>query len=381
MKRILTILLPTLLAFSFNRADEPIARKPENVSLRNEVQLAIDKGLAFLKTQQKPEGWWSSEEHPALTALPLMAFHREPSGKYRSAGEPFLAKGYDFIRAHAQADGGIYGKGLSNYNTSLALTALLATGDAKDEPLITKARAFIVGQQAKGMASESLDGGIGYGVTGVSPKRAHPDLDNTLIGLEALRAYRAARPTVEIAAKDDLNWKAAIDFISRTQNLTATNPKGSAEAVDQGGFIYYPGFSNADPAEGPKALRSYGSMTYAGLLSFIFADVKKDDQRVTAALDWLTKNYTLDENPGMGRAGFYYYLHLMTKGLTAAGIDQLTLADGKKIDWRPAVTKKLLDLQQTDGSWVNDTGRWMEKDAVLVTSYGVLSLELIYRGL
>lgn len=382
MKTLASLLLPALVAFTFCRAEEPLARKTENVSLRNEVQLAIDKGLGFLKAQQKPEGWWSTEEHPALTALPLMAFHREPSGKYREANAPFLQKGYDFIRARAQADGGIYGKGLSNYNTSLSLTALLDTGDSKDEPLITKARAFIVGQQAKGMASESLDGGVGYGPTGVSPKRSHPDLDNTLIGLEALRAYRAARPNVEIAAKDDLNWQAAIDFISRTQNLTATNPKGSSEPKDQGGFIYYPGYSNADPAEGPKALRSYGSMSYAGLLSFIFADLKKDDQRVTAALDWLKKNYSVAENPGMGQAGYYYYLHLMTKGLTAAGVDQLTLADGQKIDWRSVVAKKLLDLQQADGSWVNaESGRWMEKDAVLVTCYGVLTLEQIYLGL
>ncbi len=380
MKTPLLTFTSAVLALTLTRAEEPIARNPENVSLRNEVQVAIDKGLAFLKTQQKPEGWWANEEYPALTALPLMAFHREPTGQYRDAKTPFLKSGYDFLRSKIHDDGGIYDKGLSNYNTSVCLTALLDTGDAKDEPAITKARAFIVGQQAKGMASESLDGGIGYGPTGVSPKRAHPDLDNTVISLEALRAYRAARPNVEVT--NDLDWKAAIDFISRTQNLTSTNPKGSADPKDQGGFIYYPGYSNADSAEGPKALRSYGSMSYAGLLSFIFADLKKEDARVTAALDWLQKNYSLDENPGMGKAGLYYYLHLMTKGLTAAHIDELTLADGKKIDWRPAVAKKLLDLQKSDGSWVNDdSGRWMEKDAVLVTSYGVLTLEQIYRGL
>lgn len=362
-------------------AAETLPRKTENVSLRNEVQLAIDKGLAFLKSQQKPEGWWSNEEQPALTALPIMAFQRDPSGKYRSEQPEFLQKGLNFVRGFAKPDGGIYAKGLSNYNTSICMTALLGTGKPEDEPIITKARAFIVGQQAKGMADESLDGGIGYGPTGVSPKRQHPDLDNTLISLEALQAYRAARPNVEIQKKDDLNWEAAIAFLSRTQNNPASNPKGSTDPKDKGGFIYYPGFSNADPPEGPKALRSYGSMTYAGLLSFIYADLKKDDPRVSAALDWATKNFTLDENPGMGRAGHYYYLHLLTKGLAAAGVNELELADGRKIDWQPAVAKKLLDLQQGDGSWVNDTGRWMEKDPVLVTSYCVLALEIIYNRL
>ncbi|MDB6171565.1 MAG: Cycloartenol synthase-like protein [Chthoniobacteraceae bacterium] len=379
MKLPFLILIATALAGSPLFAEEPIARKAENVSFRNEIQLAIDKGLTWLKENQKPDGYWSTDEHPALTSLPLLAFHREPTGKYRDGKAPFLQKGYDFIRAKAQPDGGIYGKGLSNYNTSLALVALLTTRDPKDEPLITKAREFIIAQQATGMASESLDGGIGYGPTGVSPKRQHPDLDNTLISIEALQAYRASRPEVE--AKHDLNWQAAIDFISRTQNLPSHNPKGSADPADKGGFIYYPGFSNADPAEGPKALRSYGTMTYAGLLSFIYADLKKDDPRVVAALEWLTKNFTLEENPGMGRAGLYYYYHLMSKGLVAAGVDKLQLADGKKVEWAPVLAGKLIQLQQGDGSWVNDTARWMEKDPVLVTCYCVLTLELIYNRL
>lgn len=381
MKSLILALTATLFATPL-LAQEPIAQKPENVSFRNEVQIAIDRGLGFLKEQQKAAGSWSSEDYPALTALPLIAFHREPSGKYRDPSKhEFLQRGYDFVRKHAQPDGGIYAKGLSNYNTSICLIALLGTGNPKDEPLIEKARQFIVNQQAKGMADESLDGGIGYGPTGVSPKRQHPDLDNTLIALEALRAYKAARPTKEITAAQELNWQAAIDFISRTQNLPATNPKASTDEANKGGFVYYPGFSHADPAEGPKALRSYGSMTYAGLLSFIYADLKKDDQRVVAALDWLKKNYNLEENPGMGKQGFYYYLHLMTKGLTAAGVEELELANGKKVDWEMAVAKKVLDLQQGDGSWVNDNSRWMEKDPVLVTTYCVLTLELIYHRL
>ncbi len=40
-----------------------------------------------------------------------------------------------------------------------------------------------------------------------------------------------------------------------------------------------------------------------------------------------------------------------------------------------------MNLQNADGSWVNDTARWMEKDPALVTSYGVMSLEIIYNRL
>jgi squalene-hopene/tetraprenyl-beta-curcumene cyclase len=381
--------LATLLSTA---AAEPIPRKPENVSIRNEVQLAIDRGLAWLKAQQQPDGSFAnpantaaSAEHPALTALPLMAFQREPTGTYRPAPE-FMEKGYDFLRKNAQPDGGIYARGLSNYNTAVALMALLGTGEAKDEPLITKAREFVVGQQASGLAKSELDGGFGYGPTGSSPKRQHPDLDNTLISLEALRAYRAARPQAEIPAGKDLNWDAAIAFVSRTQNLPSHNKEAwaSDDPANIGGFVYYPGFSNAGEQQLPNgrtALRSYGTMTYAGLLSFIYADLQAEDPRVAAALEWLKKNYTLEENPGMGRQGLYYYYHLAAKGLAAAGIETLEDASGRKIDWARELALKLINLQNSDGSWVNDTARWMEKDPVLVTSYCLLALEQIYHQL
>ena len=372
---------PALLA-----ADDPIPRNSKNLSLRNEIQLAIDQGLAFLKTQQKDDGSWSAADpnHPALTALPLVAFQREPSGKYLKEQPEFMRKGYAFLRSHVQPDGGIYTKGLSNYNTSTALLALLNTGDAKDEPLIRAAHDFIVGQQASGLTNPALDGGISYGPTGTS--RQHPDLDNTLVGLEAIRAFKAARPGVEVAAGKDLNWAAAIDFVTRCQNLPGANkePWASGDPANKGGFIYFPGDSKAgemDTADGKKALRSYGTMSYAGLLSFIYADLKKDDPRVTAALDWLKQNYTLDENPGLKNAGLFYYYHLMTKGLTAAGVDTLTLPDGRKVDWKNDLALKLISAQNADGSWVNDNARWMEKDNVLVTTYCVMSLEIIYRRL
>jgi squalene-hopene/tetraprenyl-beta-curcumene cyclase len=378
-------LLPAALALALcgTAFAEKLPRKESNVSLRNEVQLAIDKGLAWLAKQQQPDGSFSNPEHPSLTALPVLAFLREPSGKYAGAAKPeHIEKALAFIRSKAKPDGSIFEKGLSNYNTSICLTTLLAVGNPKDEPLIAAANRFVIGQQAKGMANESLDGGIGYGETGVSPKRKHPDLDNTLIALEALRAYKAARPATEVAAGSDLDWNAAIAFISRCQNLPETNPAASKEPTDRGGFIYYPGFSNAAPSDGSAPLRSYGSMTYAGLLSFIYADLQKDDQRVVAALDWLRKNYDLKQNPGMGAAGYYYYLHLMARGLAAAGVETLETADGRKIDWARDLALRIIDLQQPNGSWINEeSARWMEKDAVLVTSYCVLALAIAHDQL
>jgi squalene-hopene/tetraprenyl-beta-curcumene cyclase len=372
--------MKTFLCLLLSVALSSVAAEPARVQ-------SIEKGVQWLLNQQQADGSFAnpanptaSQDHPALTALPLIALHR--SGL---APKEALRKGYAFLRSKAQPDGGIYVKGLSNYNTSVALVALLGTGDPQDEPLITRARAFVAGQQAKDMAKPELNGGFGYGPTGASPKRQHPDLDNTLVSLQALAAYKHARPNAELAPGQDLDWKAAIDFVTRCQNLPEKNPEpwASGDPANRGGAVYYPGFSNAgeqDLGGGKKALRSYGTMSYAALLSFIYADLPKDDPRVTAALDWLVKNYTTEENPGLGRMGLYYYYHLAVRGLSAAGVKELTTADGRKVDWERELQAKILSLQQPDGSWVNDTARWMETDPVLVTSYCLLALEEMRGG-
>jgi squalene-hopene/tetraprenyl-beta-curcumene cyclase len=117
------------------------------------------------------------------------------------------------------------------------------------------------------------------------------------------------------------------------------------------------------------------------MLSYIYADLKKDDPRVAAVYDWLKNNYTLEENPGMKDAGLYYYYHTMTKALRAYGVDKLVTPDGKEVNWARDLALKLIQLQQTDGSWVNTNARWWEKEPALVTAYALLSLELLWREL
>jgi squalene-hopene/tetraprenyl-beta-curcumene cyclase len=121
-------------------------------------------------------------------------------------------------------------------------------------------------------------------------------------------------------------------------------------------------------------LRSYGSMTYAGLKSMIFAGLTADDPRVKAAIDWLRCHYTFAENPGMGDAGLYYYFHTAAKALDALGEDPFTDAAGIAHDWRTELSAALLARQRDDGSWVNTNKRWLEDDSNLVTAYVLLAL-------
>ena len=315
-----------------------------------------------------------------------MAFKGEPNGRFQSNEPPWIKKSYAFILSCARTDGGIHQSNLVTYNTSISMMALLAADKKEYEPILRKARNFLIGLQgdfgAKGQLDDVFDGGIGYG-----SKYQHSDMANTLAALEALYYSQHLVNDKNFAEAKDLNWEAAIHFIQNCQNLPSYNKESwvSDDPRNKGGFVYYPGQSMAgaetNAATGKVALRSYGSISYAGMLSYIYAKLKRDDPRVLAVFEWLRKNYTIEENPGMGPQGLFYYFHTMTKALTSYGVADLELIDGRGINWRRDLAMKLINLQQRDGSWSNENGRWWEKDPSLVTAYAVLSLEMIHRDL
>ena len=379
----LTVLL-SAVAISASGQELKVQGHEGDLSLKLEIQGRIDRALAWLAGQQGKSGAYGDETYPAITALTLSAIMGDP-GRDAQAVPEAAAKGYEFLMSKRQRDGGIYVKGLGTYNTALALVAFLHRADEPAyEDAIRQARRFLINQQAdfdqKGVTDNELDGGIGYGGT-----YSHSDLSNTNLAIEALYLSRQVLADRPGGAGAELNWDAAIQFVTRCQNAPQNDlPYLSVKEEDRGGFVYFPGDSKAGKEEvGDKiALRSYGSMNYAGLLSLIYAQVDANDPRVVAAVEWLGKHFSLTENPGMGAQGLYYYYHTMAKTLSASRMDRLQVADGTKVNWKEKLALALSDAQRPDGSWVNaSASRWMEDNPVLVTSYAVLSLEQIARQL
>jgi squalene-hopene/tetraprenyl-beta-curcumene cyclase len=364
-----------------------LLRAPDNQSLRNEIQHSIDRGLAWLTANQNSNGWWQTSDHPAVTGLALMAFNGDPMDRYRGKEPAHLKRAYSFILSQAKPDGSICLTNLPTYNTAISMMALLSANNPQHDSILRKARTFLISVQhdfgEKGKLDSPFDGGFGYGL----PSDKVSDMSNTLLALEAMYYSKRLVTDESVAGAKDLNWKAAIHFLESCQNLPSHNkePWASDDPANRGGFIYHSGRSNAggetNTVTGRITLRSYGSISYAGLLSYIYADLRRDDPRVKAVFDWLKDNYTLEENPGMGKAGLFYYYHTMTKALQVSGIGDLEMANSKRVNWRHDLALKLIQLQQRDGSWANENARWWEKEPALATSYALLSLEMLWHGL
>ena len=328
---------------------------------------AVAKAINYLKSQgQLDDGSYSGYAGPGVTALITTAILRHG----RSPDDPLVARSLEYLEQFVQPDGGIHQPGTlyKNYETCLAILCFAAgNDDGRYDDLLKKADAFVKGHQwDAGEGKDKSDpafGGAGYG------KHKRPDLSNTNFLVDALKA------TGNDA--DSEAMRRALIFISRCQNLeTEHNTTPFSAKNPDGGFYYTPaagGTSQAGMAE-TGGLRSYGSMTYAGLKSMIYAGVGPDDPRVQAALKWIRKNYDLQSNPGLGSAGLYYYYHTFAKALDATGEDLLSDEDGQPHNWRVELVAELARRQQADGSWVNENARWLEGDANLVTGYALLAL-------
>ena len=166
--KFLTYFLGTkFLLFSFAYGKNPV-----DLSIQLEVKRAVEKGLSWLNAEQnRTSGHWGDSNYPALTGLALRANLGAPDSEVDSRTEKILSKGFEFLFSKVQSDGGIYGKGLASYNTSICMMALMQTKNPKFEPIIVKARNFLINQQSdfdqKGEIDNTFDGGIGYSFSAI----------------------------------------------------------------------------------------------------------------------------------------------------------------------------------------------------------------------
>lgn len=365
----LALVLVPLAAFAQNTMDP---------SLAYQARHAWTQAHKFLLENQLEDGSWSS--HPALTALAIHALILDPSGLTQE-DEKAIDRGFEYILQYQQPDGGIYNVDNRAYTTALSVQAMAVDGRKAFLDPIRKGKEFLIELQVDEGEGYGPDhpfyGGVGYG----SDER--PDLSNTHFSLEAIKLaeeieerYANVLPEdeddLEKQEEQGAHWRKALIFLSRCQNVKAINDMDYA--LDDGGFIYETGQYKTERSH------SYGSMTYAGAKSLIFADVDKDDLRVRKAIEWISGHYTVEENPTWGSTALYYYYMTFSKCLHAMELDTITDSAGTH-DWRKDLIRALVKRQSEDGSWVNENGAYWENVRDLCTAHALGALKLALQGL
>ena len=329
---------------------------------------SVEKGASFLLSKQAEDGHWSDPQMPALTALPLWALSTAnlPNLQTSQTFQTSRAKAAAFVLKTQREDGGFYvpkpgrgGSGLGNYNTSVCLSALFDSGLAPKAALL-KARTYIASSQLEG--DDTMAGGFGYDKIS---RRRYADLSNTSYAMSAMAKTASLEEFRTEGKKADIDWDKALSFVENLMNK---------EGPDKGGAAYNertPQAGTSTNAQGRVHLRAYGSMTYAAVLSMCSAKLDRGDPRVRQSLEYLTKYWSVEENPGMGNQGLYYFYDIMARALSAAGVEKVG-----EHEWKKELSTKVISLQKPDGSWANDNNRFWEADPVLCTSFALLVLNL-----
>ncbi len=343
------------------------------------AQSLLNGGISYFLSQREADGGWSfggGKMEPALTALVLKCLLGHPDFDRNS---PVVKKGFEVILKYRQPDGAIFNpkEGQAAYTTAIAVMAMSVANDPRLKGAIDDGVKYLKGIQIQPgqespdgtivTASDPNVGGVGYG------RNNSPNLSVLHFAIEAW--HDAGVPA------DDEAMKRAVGFLTRLQNRSESNPMEFAKnGSNDGGFVYDLGSSKAgDNPGGGK--RSYGSMTYAGFKSMLYAGVAKDDPRVVAAYDWIRRYWRLDSNPnmpaGQSKEGLFYYYRLFARALQALGRDEIPDFKDKTVmhNWRAELVDKLAEQVQPSGAWANDADRWNEGSPTLVTCYCVMALE------
>lgn len=351
------------------------------------------RAIEFLRATQQESGGWGEPggggpAFPAVTALAVQGMLLDPRIDGRDEA---VRRGVARVLSFAKPDGGIHDGVLPTYNTAICVSMLSHVRTPEAAAAVERGIALLKRMQwgafdpATEPSPEAPDwtepigedhpyfGGMGYG------KHGRPDGSNTQFFVQAL--HDAGVSTADEA------YARALVFLRRLQMDGRVNEMGYAEGSRQGGFIYatvpdaesvdsVPGQSQAGEFDEELAdgmvgarLRSYGSMTYAGFKSLIYADLPPDDARVVSALGWIERNFSVDDNAGMGQEGRYYGYLAMARALQAWGGAEVA---GR--DWRAELVRAIADLQEDNGGMRVMHDRWMEGERELITAYALVAL-------
>lgn len=414
-----TWLLSVLLLSACEKASPPsaaaagpsnAAASPPAESLRPRLLEVYSSAADWLVSQQDASGAWKmatgghSTPSPSYTGLVVTGLASAPD-EIRARFKPALEKGVAYILTKRNTDGSI-GEGpggsfLKTYTTAICLMALGSVertdkvGDA-----IRGAQAYLKQNQLK----EGDRGGVGYGDD--NPKvdeKGQLTVKKTIANLSTT-GFAASGMRMSGLPQDDEFWKLVVEFVRKCQNSSEVNTdkefaaklqKAGLSIGDDGGLFYAPLADRKEAKAGTvkiadrEIIQSYGTMTYDGVKTYLYAGLGQDSPEVKAAMDWVRKNYTVEVHPGFmfdekqrhHLRGLYYYYLVMARALDAYGEHPLRTFDGRPRDWARDIAEQLVKNVKESKMWVNANPAWYEGDPLLTTSYVLMTCDYLFKYL
>lgn len=296
------------------------------VEITPDTRRAIERGLAFLASQQDAAGGFNIEQPSqtiGVSALAYLAFMADGNTPGRGIYEQNVRRGLAFMLRNSQESGLIaldagspmYGHG---YATLFLGEVYGMTGDAAVRDTLRKAIRLIT-------ISQNHEGGWRY-----NPVPVQADISVTICQIMALRSARNAGISVPSQTIEN-----AIKYVRACQN-------------QDGGFSYQ---ANSRDSLFPRSAAGVASLYYAGIYQ---------DDALKRGLDYLMI-YRADK-PTANTPHYFYGQYYAVQATYLAG--------GRYwAEWYPAIRDRLLATQQADGSWGSQHG----------TAYGTASALLVLQ--
>ena len=298
-------------------------RRPEGVSA--EIEASIRRGAEYLVRTQNADGSWNNMggwgRYPtAMTALAGTALLATGSTASRGPRAPAIRKAADFlIHAASTVHTGLIAtpdeRGRSMHGHGYAMLFLAEVfGNQKQARRQQQLHDTLVRAVRLTERSQSRAGGWLY-----TPEQDADEGSVTVTQIQALRAARNAGIFVNPAT-----IRRAVKYLEQSAN-------------PDGGIRY-------------SLLSSWGSRPAitAAAVATLYNAGEYDSPLAAKCLAYCDRNIAVDSGRGWGVWGHYYYTHLY--------LAQAKYQQGGE-DWKRyyrAISRKLLGMQKSDGSWLGD---------------------------
>ncbi len=322
---------------------EPPPQRVLRPEITSDLQLAVERGFAFLSRHQKPSGSFDSDDFPvANNALAGLAFlaggHSTESGPYAEA----LQKVLDYLLSRQKEDGyfedsdnasRMYGHGFA----TLFLAQVYGMTGQKDK----KVRLALKRAVRLIESSQCADGGWDYNPiprATLFSRRGASDTSITVCQTMALRAARNLGVWVNLSAIDR-----AKAFVQKAQN-------------SDGGFAYRLGEFplNMQRSEFPRSAAGVCVLLSLG---------EYDSEGIARGFEYLRRHYrNLNDFP-------FYADYYCAQAMFQAGRHYWS-------EYFQYVKEKLIRKQKPEGNWSGDMGGTIQS-----TAMALIVLEIPYRFL